>query len=99
MTIAETIANMFHNDGQCFKANGKDINQVAQDAERYCWKSDEQQAVIHVFDDNSMIVIAEFWDVITIDNGFLTDGCGGQWGIVDIDGDVTSAGWRWGRSC
>jgi hypothetical protein len=81
MTTAQEIANRFHNDGQLFTVNGIDIDEVAEEAEAYSYCKGD--CTLHVFDDDSMLVIGNFWDVITVVDGLLTDSNGESWGSLD----------------
>ena len=81
MTTAQEIANRFHNDGQIFTVDGIDIDEVAEEAEAYSYCKGD--CTLHVFDDGSMIVIGNFWDVITVVDGMLTDSNGESWGSLD----------------
>ncbi len=81
MTTAQEIANRYHNDDQLFTVDGIDIVEVEEDAESY--NDCMGECTLHVFDDGSMIVIGNFWDVITVVDGLLTDSNGESWGSLD----------------
>ena len=81
MTTAQEIANRYHNDGQLFTVDGIDIDEVAEETEAYNYCKGD--CTLHVFDDGSMLVIGNFWDVITVVDGLLTDSNGESWGSLD----------------
>lgn len=81
MTTAQKIADFYHNDGQIFTVDGMDIDEVAEGAQAYSYRKGD--CTLHVFADDSMIVIGNFWDIITVVDGMLTDSNGGSWGSLD----------------
>ena len=81
MTTAQEIANRYHNDGQLFTVDGIDIDEVAEETEAYSYRKGD--CTLHVFDDGSMLVIGNFWDIITVVDGLLTDSNGESWGSLD----------------
>lgn len=81
MTTAQEIANRYSNDGQVFTVDGEDIDEVAEAAQAYSYCKGD--TTLHVFDDGSMLVIGNFWDIITVVDGLLTDSNGESWGSLD----------------
>jgi len=81
MTIAQEIANRYHNDGQLFTVNDIDIDDVARASSAYTYRKSD--FTLFVFDDESMLVIGNFWDIITLVDGMLTDSNGEGWGSLD----------------
>lgn len=62
MTIAETIATQFDNDGQCFEARGAELETMCK---AHCSHLDRHgDATRYVFADGSVILIAgDGWDL------------------------------------
>ena len=82
MTIAQEIANRYHNDGQLFTVNDIDIDDVARASSAYTYRKSD--FTLFVFDDESMLVIGNFWDIMTFDgDGMLIDSNGESWGSLD----------------
>ena len=80
MTTAQEIANRYHNDGQIFTVEDIDIDALARASSAYTYRKSD--FTLFVFDDESMLVIGNFWDIITVVDGLLTDSSGESWGSL-----------------
>ena len=95
-TIAETIADSLHNDGQTFiTSEGKTLESILDEAGINYWdRGDGSRA--YVFVDGSIILTADVgWDILTTLDGRWIDSSGEAWATLDDDGEPY--GWAYRR--